>query len=100
MTETITPVWTLGDRLRKARSQAGITSEQMAATIGTSRGTISNYENDHTDIPVKAIMKWSALTGVSLEWLISGDEPNVKKYTILGSSPPDPMQQTLFALAA
>jgi transcriptional regulator with XRE-family HTH domain len=78
MTDIITPVWTLGDRLRKARSQAGIGSEQMAAIIGTSRGTISNYENDHTDIPVKAITKWATATGVSVTWLIGSDDPDLR----------------------
>ena len=44
--------------------------EEMASIIGTSRGTISNYENDHTDIPVKAMMKWSSATNVPVSWLI------------------------------
>jgi transcriptional regulator with XRE-family HTH domain len=78
MTDIITPGWTLGDRLRKARSQAGIGSEQMATIIGASRGTISNYENDHTDIPVKAITKWATATGVPVSWLIHGDDPDLR----------------------
>jgi transcriptional regulator with XRE-family HTH domain len=78
MANTVTPVWTLGDRLRKARSQARIGSEQMATIIGTSRGTISNYENDHTDIPVKALLKWSSATGVPVDWLIQDDDPDLR----------------------
>lgn len=78
MPDTLTPTWTLGDRLRKARMVAGIGSEQMAAIVGVSRGTISNYENDHSDIPARALMKWSAETGVPVEWLMGSDDPEIK----------------------
>lgn len=42
------PAWTLGDRLRKARTAAGITTDEMARDIGRTVRTISNYENDST----------------------------------------------------
>lgn len=39
------PEWTISDRLRKARESAGLTHEQLAATIGVGRSTIYNYES-------------------------------------------------------
>lgn len=38
------PVWTVGDRIRKAREINGWTQEELATASGLSRGTISTYE--------------------------------------------------------
>lgn len=69
---TLTPVWTLGDRLRKARDFAGITSTDMAGRLGVSRNTITNYENDHTSPSVLAVRAYATETGVDIDWLTDG----------------------------
>jgi transcriptional regulator with XRE-family HTH domain len=82
---------------------AGIGSEQMAAVVGVSRGTISNYENDHTDIPVKAVLKWAEITHVSVDWLIGVDTESAIRSRCVREAirdAPEYMQQRLFALAA
>lgn len=68
------PVWTFGDRLRKAREDAGIDQETMAAHFGVSSGTISNWERSGT-IPRKlghigVAQKWEEVTGVPADWLL------------------------------
>ena len=67
---TLTPVWTTGDRLRKARESAGIASAEMSSRLGVSRNTISNYEHDRTEPTLSTIRIWSQETGVSVGWLL------------------------------
>lgn len=63
------PQWTLGDRLRKARTTAGIERPDMADDIGCTERTISSYELDQTRVPKLVIRQYALRTGVPLEWL-------------------------------
>lgn len=92
---TLTPVWTLGDRLRKARDFADITSADMAERLGVSRNTITNYENDHTRPSLLAVRAYSDETGVDLDWL-AGDDARSRCFPD-GHGPP---LQLSFCLAA
>ena len=38
----------IGMKMKKARINAGLTQEQVAESLGVSRQTISNWENDKT----------------------------------------------------
>jgi transcriptional regulator with XRE-family HTH domain len=71
MTNTQTPAWTLGDRLAKARSAAGIGSQDMADRLGVVRNTITNYEHDRTRVPHAVVVLWAQETNVPLDWLIT-----------------------------
>jgi transcriptional regulator with XRE-family HTH domain len=67
------PVWTPGDRFRKAREDAGLTQQELADAIGVDRKTISAYELDERKRPMKSIISaWALRCGVPREWLISG----------------------------
>lgn len=72
MTTTTVPEWTLGDRLAKARNAARISVEQMAAELGVSRNTVTNYEHDKTPAKRAVVRTYAATTGVPLEWLEGG----------------------------
>lgn len=67
------PRWTVGDRLRKARIYADMTTDDMAADIGRTRRTISNYESDSTPAPVLVLRQYAMRTGVPLAWLEHGE---------------------------
>lgn len=95
---TITPTWTLGDRLRKARDVAGITSQDMADRLGVSRNTITNYENDHTSPSVLAVRAYASETGVDIEWLY-GTTTDARSRCFPMLDPPGPGQLE-FHLAA
>ena len=72
MAATMEPQWTLGDRLTKARQVAHISREEMAAQLGTTKGSVWNWENDVSrprDI-IDTTRRWSDLTGVSIEWIL------------------------------
>jgi transcriptional regulator with XRE-family HTH domain len=75
--ETLTslPVWTLGDRLRKARDHAGLSVQEMADDLGVSRTTISKYEHDATGkrgVPRMAILRYADVSGIPIEWIETG----------------------------
>lgn len=66
------PQWTMADRMRKARMDAGYTAAQIAEVIGISRKTVTNYENGDT-VPLRAILNaWAEVTGTYVEWLRDG----------------------------
>lgn len=71
---TNTPSWTTGDRLRKARRHSGKEAKELAADIGVSPNTISNYENDRVVPDRRTLISWAFATGVPLTWLEHGDE--------------------------
>ena len=68
----LVPEWSLGDRLRKARSLTGMTVAEFAAHIGVSDRTINNAENDKRAVRRITLNAWAMATGVSLAWLETG----------------------------
>lgn len=69
------PQWTLGDRLSKSLSHAGMSVGSMADYLGISRNTVGNYINDRTGIPRPTLILWAMKVGLPVEWLESGDAP-------------------------
>lgn len=66
------PEWTLGDRLAKARTEAGMEQEDMARILNVSKSSISAWERDESQ-PRKlfsVIATWAAETGVPRGWLL------------------------------
>ncbi len=62
--------WTLGDRLRKARVNAGYTALTFAATIGVSRESIRKYERDITVPRLPTLIAWAHATGCTVPQLL------------------------------
>lgn len=74
VSDTMTPMWTLGDRLAKAREHAGISAQDMAARLGVGRNTISNWENDRVSVSRAAILAYASVTGVPSWWIENDDD--------------------------
>lgn len=70
------PIWTTGDRLRKARVSKGLTVAEFAKLALCSEKTVNNYEADKVRPRALLMDKWAAVTGVPLAWLETGDAPN------------------------
>jgi transcriptional regulator with XRE-family HTH domain len=67
------PVWTAGDRFRKAREDAGLTQTELADAIGVDRKTISAYELDDRKRPMKMVVNaWAMRCSVPVSWLLTG----------------------------
>lgn len=74
------PEWTLGDRLRKAREDAGMDQAALAEALGVSRATISNHEVGIGKRGTSRMMirAWALATGVPAEWIELGTAPDQK----------------------
>ncbi len=64
----------LGQRLKEARLKAGLKQEELAAQLGVSRQTISNWENDRYSPDIDSALKLKTLYNTSLDTLLSGED--------------------------
>ncbi|WP_407922324.1 helix-turn-helix domain-containing protein [Agromyces humi] len=71
-TELKIPVWTLADRLRRAREHAGLEQRELAAKAGISRATISNAERGANTPQTATIQRWAKACEVDLAWVLTG----------------------------
>ena len=69
------PEWRVQDRLKRAREHAGLSQVELAQLIGVSRATLGNAEQGVRDLKRPALIAISFATGVSLEWLETGETP-------------------------
>lgn len=71
---SITPQWSLSDRLIKARDFAGLDQTELADLTGISRASISAWENGHREPRRPGLLAIAFATGVPLQWLAGDDE--------------------------
>ena len=77
------PEFQLKDRLRLARELNHLEQTDMAAELGISRATVSNYERGVT-VPGKLVVNaWAVICDVDVEWLKTGQAQQ-------GQHPSDP----------
>lgn len=69
----VVPEWTIGDRMLKARTVAGLTQTELADYLGMSRVSLSRYETGHNRPPLTVLRLWALRCGVPLDWLRYGD---------------------------
>ena len=62
--------WTLGDRLRKARVNAGYNAQTFAAMIGISRESARKYERDIIAPKLPVLTAWAHATGCTVPQLL------------------------------
>lgn len=72
------PTWTTGDRFRKARTDAGLTREDIVNLTGLSMRTVVNYETGQTHPRRIGLIAWARATGVP-EWWLEGTYPHQPK---------------------
>lgn len=77
---TRVPVFSVGDRLRKARETAGLSQQELADAVGIARASVVNYEKAHTAPRVIVLRAWALATGVPLDWLRDGPVPRTDGY--------------------
>lgn len=72
----IVPQWEVQDRIARARRYAGLDQAELARIAGVSRKSVSNWEIGKTEPRRAALIAISFATGVSLEWLETGNTPD------------------------
>lgn len=63
----------LGERLKTARKNAGLTQKQVADYLGVSVPQISYWENGQREIDLSSLSKLADLYGYSLSWFLGSD---------------------------
>jgi transcriptional regulator with XRE-family HTH domain len=70
------PVWTLGDRIRKARRRMGLTVQEFAERLDVTASALGQYETDRS-IPrdvVELARKIELVTHVPAVWTLGLDD--------------------------
>ena len=68
----------IGEKLKKARTDIGLTQEAVAAEIGVTRQSVSNWENNRAYPDIVSVIKLSDLYSVSLDDLLKEDEKMIE----------------------
>lgn len=63
----------IGDRIKKAREAAGLSQEQLADLLNVKQQAVQQWESGETQRP-KKINELAAILGVSIEYLLNGQE--------------------------
>lgn len=61
---------TLGEKLKEARKQAGLSQEQLAEKLGISRSAVAKWETDAGMPDIDNLKILSRLLGVSIDYLV------------------------------
>lgn len=69
----------LSKQIKKYRTEANLSQEELADKVFVSRQTISNWENDKNYPDIKSLVLMSEVFHVSLDKLIKGDLERMKK---------------------
>lgn len=63
----------IGSRIKKLRTERGLTQEQLAKTLYVSRQTILNWEQGRTTPDAQSLLLLSALFGITVDTLMKGE---------------------------
>lgn len=65
---------TLGEKLKEARKQAGLSQEQLSEKLGISRSAVAKWEADKGIPDIENLKALSGLLGVSIDYLVNNGE--------------------------
>ena len=69
----------LGKQLKFIREQKGYSQAQIAESLGTTRQTISNWENDKTILDSASLIRLADFYQISLDELCGRKAPSISK---------------------
>ena len=70
-------VTTVGGRIKKLRTDAGFTQEELAVKLHLEgKSAISNYENNSRGVSAEMLSQLSHLFHVSADYILNGDTPD------------------------
>lgn len=80
---------TPGDRIREAREAKGWTQEQLADKAQISKGFLSDVENNKRNVSAENALKLADALGISLDFLMRGEEAKQESARAPVSIPPE-----------
>lgn len=63
-------------RLKEVRKSRGLTQKEIAEQVGVNQNTYSYWENEKTHIDSSSLKKIAEIFGVSVDYLLGGEQPN------------------------
>lgn len=69
---------TLGQKIKKARTEANLTQKDLADQLSVTFQTVSKWESDTNEPDLTTLRAIAKLTNVSIEWLVSDEEEEPK----------------------
>lgn len=73
----MTPIY--AQRIREIRQQAGLTQNDFAVSIGTTKNQLSKYELGNQDTPTKIVIAVCQQYNVDANWLLGLNESRLGK---------------------
>jgi y4mF family transcriptional regulator len=67
---------TVGDRIKKRRTELGWTQEQLAQKAGISKSFLSELENGKRSVSADNLLDIARVLNLSLDYLMTGEEPD------------------------
>ena len=67
----------IGNRLRLAREQAGLSQRQVAKMVNLHRPSVSEIEAGHRKVSAEELAEFARIYGVSMDWLAGVNEKEV-----------------------
>ena len=68
---------TLGQKIREYRLKRGMTQEELAEKLVSSKSTISEYENNKIDIKISILREIAKVLGTPLPHLLSEEDDDI-----------------------
>ena len=65
---------TIGGRIKKRRNDIGLSQENLAEKLFTSKQMISSYENNKTELKIQVVKELAVALGTTTSFLIDGNE--------------------------
>ena len=72
----------IGERVRQIRKSINLNQEAFGVLIGVKSSTVSKYENGESDAGALTFNEIAKLGDKSLDWLITGKEPESSNYPV------------------
>lgn len=69
----------IGNQIRKHRTEAGLSQEELADRIFVTRQSVSNWENERSYPDIRSLVLLSGVFGISLDILVKGDVKEMEK---------------------
>lgn len=64
----------IGDRIKKARENAGFTQDEFCIKINKSKRTLLNYEKNESEPSVNTAILIAEICNIDKIWLLTGEE--------------------------
>jgi transcriptional regulator with XRE-family HTH domain len=64
---------TFGEKLKKARKEAGLSQEQLAEKLSVSRSAVAKWENDKGMPDIQNLKALASLLNTSIDYLLDDD---------------------------